>query len=46
MVRLKPKNGEHEDIVVPADGLWVRGRVVCVRDPSARQVRAPAPDMV
>src|SRR5215207_3718893 len=33
MVRLKPKNGEHEDIVVPARELQIQGRVVHVIHP-------------
>jgi repressor LexA len=33
MVRLKPQNGEHEDIVVPAEDVGVQGRVVYVFHP-------------
>ena len=33
MVRLNPENGEHEDIVVPADGVRMQGRVVYVVHP-------------
>jgi repressor LexA len=33
MVRLKPENGEHEEIVVPADEVRVQGRVVYVVHP-------------
>jgi repressor LexA len=33
MVRLKPQNGEHEDIVVPANEVKVQGRVVYVIHP-------------
>ena len=33
MVRLKPQNGEHEDLVVPARDLKVQGRVVYVIHP-------------
>jgi repressor LexA len=33
MVRLKPQNGEHEDIIVPAQEVKVQGRVVYVVHP-------------
>ena len=32
-VRLKPRNGEHEDIVVPAEEVRIQGRVVLVVHP-------------
>ncbi|WP_166395883.1 transcriptional repressor LexA [Rubrobacter marinus] len=32
-VRLKPRNGDHEDILVPADEVRVQGRVVLVVHP-------------
>jgi repressor LexA len=35
-VRLKPQNGEHEDIVVPADQVRIQGRVTHVIHPPAR----------
>ena len=35
MVRLKPQNGEHEDIIVPARELRIQGRVVHVIHPPA-----------
>jgi repressor LexA len=35
-VRLKPRNGKHEDIVVPADEVQVQGRVVLVLHPPVR----------
>jgi repressor LexA len=35
-VRLKPQNGEHEDIVLPAEDLKVQGRIVYVIHPPAR----------
>lgn len=33
MVRLKPQNGEHEDMVVSAERVRVQGRVVYVVHP-------------
>ncbi len=36
LVRLKPQNGEHEDIVVPADRVRVQGRVLHVVHPPSR----------
>jgi repressor LexA len=36
MVRLKPKNGNHEDIVVPADEVRIQGRVTHVIHPPVR----------
>ena len=36
MVRLKPQNGEHEDIVVPAEQVQIQGRVTHVIHPPAR----------
>ena len=36
MVRLRPHNNEHEDIVVPAEDLCVQGRVVYVVHPPSR----------
>ncbi len=36
LVRLKPENGEHEDLIVPADRVRVQGRVVYVIHPPAR----------
>jgi repressor LexA len=33
MVRLKPHNGEHEDMVVPAREVRIQGRVVYVIHP-------------
>ena len=33
MVRLKPQNGEHQDIVVPAQEVQIQGRVVHVIHP-------------
>lgn len=36
VVRLRPENGEHEDIVVPATDLVVQGRVVFVVHPPRR----------
>jgi repressor LexA len=36
MVRLKPKNGDHEDIVVPADEVRIQGRVTHVIHPPMR----------
>ena len=33
MVRLKPRNGDHEDILVPAEEVHVQGRVVLVVHP-------------
>ncbi len=36
MVRLKPKNGNHEDIVVPADEVRIQGRVTQVIHPPVR----------
>jgi repressor LexA len=38
MVRLKPRNGDHEDIVVPADEVRIQGRVTHVIHPPARAV--------
>ncbi len=35
-VRLKPENGEHEEIVVPAEGVRLQGRVVYVVHPPRR----------
>lgn len=35
-VRLRPENGEHEEIVVPADGVRLQGRVVYVVHPPRR----------
>jgi repressor LexA len=35
MVRLKPQNGEHEDLVVPAKDVRIQGRVVYVIHPPA-----------
>ncbi|MBA2376446.1 MAG: repressor LexA [Rubrobacter sp.] len=35
-VRLVPKNGDHEDIVVPADGVTIQGEVVYVIHPPRR----------
>jgi repressor LexA len=35
-VRLRPENGEHEEILVPADELQVQGRVVYVVHPPRR----------
>jgi repressor LexA len=36
MVRLKPKNGNHEDIVVPADEVRIQGRATHVIHPPVR----------
>ncbi len=36
MVRLKPENGEHEDLVVPAQDIRIQGRVVHVIHPPVR----------
>ncbi len=36
MVRLKPRNGDHEDIVVPADEVRIQGRVTHVIHPPVR----------
>ena len=33
MVRLKPRNGNHEDIIVPAEEVHVQGRVILVVHP-------------
>ena len=33
IARLKPQNGEHEDIVVPAEDVRIQGRVVYVIHP-------------
>ena len=33
MVRLKPENGEHEDMVIPAREVRIQGRVVHVIHP-------------
>ncbi len=33
MVRLKPENGEHEDLVVPAEDVKIQGRIVWVFHP-------------
>jgi repressor LexA len=35
-VRLRPQNGEHEDLVMPADRVWIQGRVTHVVHPPAR----------
>ena len=35
-VRLRPQNGEHEDIVMPADRVRIQGRVTHVVHPPAR----------
>jgi repressor LexA len=35
-VRLRPENGEHEEIVVPADEVRLQGRVVYVVHPPRR----------
>jgi repressor LexA len=36
LVRLRPQNGNHEDIVVPADRVQIQGRVTHVVHPPAR----------
>ena len=36
LVRLRPRNGGHEDIVVPAESVRIQGRVVWVFHPPAR----------
>jgi repressor LexA len=36
MVRLEPENGEHEDIVIPAEDVKIQGRVVYVIHPPGR----------
>jgi repressor LexA len=36
MVRLKPRNGEHEDIVLPADQVRIQGRVTHVIHPPVK----------
>ena len=36
MVRLEPKNGNHEDIAVPADEVRIQGRVTHVIHPPVR----------
>jgi SOS-response transcriptional repressor LexA len=36
MVRLRPMNGDHEDIVVPADQTQIQGRVAYVIHPPLR----------
>src|SRR5215212_2771650 len=36
MVKLRPHNGEHEDIVVPAEDVRIQGRVVYVVHPPRR----------
>ena len=33
VVRLKPENGEHEDLIVPAQDVRIQGRVVYVVHP-------------
>ncbi len=42
-VRLEPRNGEHEDIVVPASDVVVQGRAIWVTHPEGTSdgVRAP-----
>ena len=35
-VRLQPENGEHEDIVIPAQDVKIQGRVVYVIHPPGR----------
>ncbi len=35
-IRLKPENGEHEDLVVSAEDVQIQGRVVHVIHPPAR----------
>ncbi len=36
MVRLKPENGNHDDLVVPAEAVQIQGRVVWVFHPPTR----------
>ena len=36
LVRLRPQDGDHEDIVVPADRVQIQGRVTHVMHPPAR----------
>jgi repressor LexA len=36
MVRLKPRNGDHEDIVVPADEVRIQGRATHVIHPPVK----------
>lgn len=36
MVRLKPRNGAHEDIIVPAESVQIQGRVIWVFHPPTR----------
>lgn len=36
-VRLKPRNGDHEDIVVSGEDVWVQGRVVYVIHPPSKE---------
>jgi len=35
-IRLRPRNGDHEDIIVPAESVQVQGRVIWVFHPPAR----------
>ncbi len=35
-VRLKPENGEHEDLIIAAEDVKVQGRVVWVFHPPAK----------
>jgi repressor LexA len=36
MVRLKPQNGEHEDVVLPGEEVKIQGRAVYVIHPPSR----------